>query len=326
MPPSLASAPALAAATASSSSSFSASRASRSRTPASTSSPSILRHLASRRRDDGEASSRRRRARGAPPTAPRALENPFAPPDLSGDLLARIAEFALSTNLRAFDDVTAVVDASVFGMLGGRVDGVIITGARWASRKNLTCATARFEVGAAAIDPIALVTERVVKLREPARGTAKLVFTTADFGNFLSHPLTVAAMRSHAWPSTRAPGGFELVGERVALEDGAVVFEGRAVEGGGGREGGGGYRIAMRPKRAGDVGVVVECHRYDDDGSRARHPDLDAAVETFFETLMIDLCGAQLRFRQLAIDERVAEVRLELALTVVAFPPPNASF
>ena len=38
------------------------------------------------------------------------------------------------------------------------------------------------------------------------------------------------------------------------------------------------------------------------------------------------LCGAQLRFRQLAIDERVAEVRLELALTVVAFPPPNASF
>ena len=211
-------------------------------------------------------------------------------------------------------------------MLGGRVDGVIITGARWASRKNLTCATARFEVGAAAIDPIALVTERVVKLREPARGTAKLVFTTADFGNFLSHPLTVAAQRSHAWPSTRAPGGFELVGERVALEDGAVVFEGRAVEGGGGREGGGGYRIAMRPKRAGDGGVVVECRDGDDDGSRARHPDLDAAVEAFFETLMIDLCGAQLRFRQLAIDERVAEVRLELALTVVAFPPPNASF
>ena len=87
----------------------------------------------------------------------------------------------------------------------------------------------------------------------------------------------------------------------------------------------------MRPKRdEGDGGVIVECSTADadadDDAREMRHPDLDAAVEAFFETLMIDLCGAQLRFRQLAIDERGSEVRLELGLVVVAFPPPNASF
>ena len=58
----------------------------------------------------------------------------------------------------------------------GQVDGVVISGTDWASRKNLTCKTLRFKVGQVAIDQGALITERVIKLRSvpTVGGCAKL--------------------------------------------------------------------------------------------------------------------------------------------------------
>jgi len=60
--------------------------------------------------------------------------------------------------------------ALVPGLLTGTVDGVVISGKDWASRLNLTCSTLRFKVGSVAIDPGALVTERLVKLRSVPTG------------------------------------------------------------------------------------------------------------------------------------------------------------
>jgi len=61
-------------------------------------------------------------------------------------------------------------EALVPGLLSGTVDGVVISGKDWASRLNLTCSTLRFKVGSVAIDPGALVTERLVKLRSVPTG------------------------------------------------------------------------------------------------------------------------------------------------------------
>ena len=122
--------------------------------------------------------------------SPRAF-NPFAPPpDLSGDLLSAVAKFALETNLASHASVDAAVDAQVLGLLGGKVDGVVITGRDWRSRRDLTCRSLRFAVGEVSIDQGALLTDRLVKLRSVPTGDAVVEFTPEDFGNFLAHPLT----------------------------------------------------------------------------------------------------------------------------------------
>ena len=85
----------------------------------------------------------------------------LAPPDISGDLLASVATLVLKGVLREWDDVSFVVDCSVMDLLGGKVDGVQLSGAKWVSPLNLTCESLRCDVGAVEIDPIALVSKPV---------------------------------------------------------------------------------------------------------------------------------------------------------------------
>lgn len=135
----------------------------------------------------------------------RAGLNPFSflpppLPDLSGELLSAAATFALQTNLRSATSIDAAVDCTVPGLLTGQVDGVVITGREWVSRKNLTCSSLRFKVGTVAIDQTALIAERVVKLKSVPTGDADMVFTAEDFGNFLVHPLMAGRCKSTAPP------------------------------------------------------------------------------------------------------------------------------
>ena len=288
--------------------------------------------------------------------APRASFNPFpfmppTPPDLSGDLLSAAATFALQTNLRSSSAIDAAVDCTVPGLLAGQVEGVVISGRDWASRKNLTCESLRFSVGTVAIDQGALITQQVVKLKSVPTGDAELVLSAEDFGNFLVHPLTRAATAANG------PGGHDFEfdggsgsssngkGRGVTLEDGAVCF------GGVWAKNGGRYRVAMTPgeqersvrvttleappgfgsggRRRGEEGegeggvggADDEDQQWDDDGGG---DELAAAMAEFFGRLMIDLQGAQLTYRDMTVTK--SKVRLSLSLRVVSFPPPNAQF
>lgn len=255
---------------------------------------------------------------------------PQPPPDLSGDLLSAAATFALQTNLRSSSSIDAAVDCTLPGLLTGQVDGVVISGRNWASRKNLTCETIAFRVGTVAIDPAALVTERIVKLKSVATGDAELVFSAEDFGRFLVHPLTVAAAASNG------PGGHNFVFDapnasdaerRVQLKDGAVCFSGTW------SRDGGWYRVAMRPdayggRPAGRTDVRVETLEARDApagvgrGAGGGGEALAAAMAAFFAGLTIDLRGAQLSYRSMTVTD--TRVQLYLTLRVVSFPPPNA--
>ena len=165
-------------------------------------------------------------------------------------------------------------------------------------------------------------------------GDAELVFSAEDFSNFLVHPLTVRAAKDNG------PGGHEFVfdggegGGRVSLDDGAVCFSGRWTKDDGW------YRVAMKPKSGGGVSVttleirprgdgasVENDDDGDDDGGGERKGDgeeLAAAMAAFFGTLMIDLEGAQLTYRDMTVTQTLVELRL--SLRVVSFPPPNAEF
>lgn len=245
---------------------------------------------------------------------------PPPPPDLSGDVLSAAATFALRTILRSHASIDADVDCTVPGLMTGQVDGVVISGKDWVSRQNLTCQSLRFAVGTVAIDQIALVAEQLVKLRGVATGSAELVFTANDFGNFLVHPLTRAASR------VAGPGGYEFVfdggpeviktARAVALVDGAVCF------GGTWAKDGGRYRVAMRPKGEGAGVEVVTLEG--GGGGLTGGEELARAMAEFFETLMVDLQGAQLTYVDMTVDDDA--VAMSLSLRVVSFPPPNAQF
>ena len=112
----------------------------------------------------------------------------LAPPDISGDLLASVATLVLKGVLREWDDVSFVVDCSVMDLIGGKVDGVQLSGAKWVSPLNLTCESLRCDVGAVEIDPIALVSKQAVELRTIPVGDCVVRINTTDFGNFLVHP------------------------------------------------------------------------------------------------------------------------------------------
>lgn len=255
-------------------------------------------------------------------SSPRAF-NPFAPPpDLSGDLLSAVAKFALETNLASHASVDAAVDAQVLGLLGGKVDGVVITGRDWRSRRDLTCRSLRFAVGEVSIDQGALLAERLVKLRSVPTGDAVVQFTPEDFGNFLVHPLTRDAARA------AGPGGVEFVfdggagcepSRAVTLQDDAVVFGGTWTRD---DTEGGRYRVEMRPSATekGRVDVaVVDAPKSATNGGRP----LAVAMAGFFEGLVIDLSGARVSYRDMEVSEGM--VTLSLGLRVVSFPPP-ASF
>ena len=265
---------------------------------------------------------------------PGAFTNPFAPPDLSGELLGAVATFALESYLASYASIDADVDADVLGLLRGRVDGVVIRGRGWRSRKNLTCRSLRFAVGEAAVDQTALIAERLVKLRGVARGEASLEFDASDFANFLAHPLTAAEATRNGpggFPFAFDPRGIEPDGLGVAVDggkekgttglyftdDGAVAFSGRW-EAGEGDERSGRYEMELRPAGA-EGKVAVRASRSDGRDATA----MATAMEAFFETLTIDLRGARLSYRDMRVRDGIAV--LKLRLRVVSFPPP-ASF
>lgn len=269
---------------------------------------------------------------------------PFAPPDPSGDLLSGAASFALRSYLVECGSVDVAVDANAGTLLAGTVSRVDITGTNWRSRKDLTCRSLRMSVGEAVLDPGALVAERLIKLRRPSRGDAEIVFTDADFANFLAHPLvTAAASERGATVSGRALRFARDSNPRAeTTTDGAVAFFGDVS-----RETRGDVSLAsdanaasaksarvryeMRPVgERGKVAVIATrvTDKIESDTENTENEgyvDLALAaadVAHFFENLVVDLSGARLSYRNMRVSRGV--VTLDLDLEVVGFPPPSS--
>ena len=260
---------------------------------------------------------------------------PFAPPDPSGDLLSGAASFALRSYLVECGSVDVAVDANAGTLLAGTVSRVDITGTNWRSRKDLTCRSLRMSVGEAVLDPGALVAERLIKLRRPSRGDAEIVFTDADFANFLAHPLvTAAASERGATVSGRALRFARDSNPRAeTTTDGAVAFFGDVSRENAASTKSARVRYEMRPVgERGKVAVIatratdtIESHTENTEEENEGYVDLASAaadVAHFFENLVVDLSGARLSYRNMRVSRGV--VTLDLDLEVVGFPPPSS--
>jgi len=242
------------------------------------------------------------RARFLPPRAP------FIPPPIvdPSTVISELATAILKTPLvlKSHRGVRCEVDAPMETALSGGVRSVRITGRRWASPRNLTCDGIEFVVGACRIDLSAALAMRGIVLERPATGTARLSFDSSDFGNFLTHPLTREAARGRfAFDNTDA-----RVVDSDHLELTATWLEDENAKSP--------QRFALRPGST--VGSV------DVDADGVVDSASSRAMKRFFETLVVDLEGTELRYKSMRIDGETVE--FELDLTVNRFPSPNVRF
>jgi len=266
--------------------------------------------------------ARARRARRLVSSSSRASSSSFfgfpVPPVLDPAVaISSVAEAALKTPLvlKSYGSVRVVIDAPIEAAIArGEVRRVEITGTAWSSPRSLTCRNIEFIVDEpCALDVEAAVGMRGILLKRPARGSARLTFDSSDFGNFLSHPL----LRVAAAAARRDEGGFDFVFEggetaRVCGDEGYLEYSG--VVGGSGER----RTIRMRPME----GSRVDAHLVGADADET----FERSMASFFERLVIDLEGTELRYRDMTIDPARSTVDFELDLCVRKFPSPNIQF
>ena len=252
-------------------------------------------------------------ARARRPRAPRrASRVPRASPLDRIDpaaVVARLAEAALASPLvlKRCDDVRVVVDADLARALAlGELGGARVRGRGWSSPRDLTARDVELVARDVRVDWSAAMAMRGVVLTRPARGEARLTLDGRDFENFLRHPLARRAARSEA---------FEFERGDVASDDDDGYLECDVVM----RDGGARRTVRMRP---GEGSTVRATSRGDGDET------LERALETFFERLVLDLDGTELRYRDMTIDARATAptVTFELDLCVKRFPSPGIRF
>jgi hypothetical protein len=252
--------------------------------------------------------ARRPRAFGTRPATPLAFLS--SPAQVVSDVATAVLKTPLV--LKRYTAVRCDVDLAFDGALTGKVNGVKIRGERWSSPRELTCESISFDVGACELDIGAALSMQGIKLVREAKGCATLVFDSRDFGNFLAHPLFLASSRLVGVGGSKFT--FDKSTARVSA-DGCLEYTGTWARDGVTRA----IRMFPGENGSGAASLRVQSQTPNDDA-------LERALEVFFTTLVIDLEGTELLYRDMTIDRTRERVRFNLDVTVKRFPSPNLQF
>jgi len=231
-------------------------------------------------------------------------------------VISDVATAVLKTPLilKRFSSVRCDVELAPDGAFTGKVLCVKVRGERWSSPRDLTCETIAFDVGECELDIAAALSWRGIMLKNEARGEASLVFDSRDFGNFLAHPLFVAASANGVGGSTFV---FERSTARVNGKDGCLEYAGTWSRDGRRRE------LKMFPNVVANsvASVELECS-----SSTPGDDALERALERFFTALIIDLDGTELRYKSMNIDRARSRARFALDARIRRFPSTRLQF
>ena len=238
---------------------------------------------------------------------------------IASSLIENLAVLILKTRLARYDEVKVKVDASPFGLIQGKIEGVTIQGTDWASPVALTSRSLYFSLGLTQIDYTALLMERRISLLPPKpQGQARILFSPNDFGNFLRHPLFQAAAQRAV-----QGGPFNFDGSSVRIEEGSALFTGTWR--------GETYDLCLMPNQSEDGNKVRLTAR----GRRSREEDtlVSSELASFFNNLLIDLQGVQLRFLSMDVIRSLSSDRqdpllleMKLKASLVEVPPLDVKF
>ena len=279
---------------------------------------------------------------------------PLAPPSPDA-VLAKIAELVLRARLKEASLVQVTVDGGTSDLLEGtaEVGSVSVSGRGWCTPLQLSCRSLQLTVGQTAVDLKELLGRQQITLLRPAIGSATMHFTAADWDRLLQHQNFAAAMqaRRRAVPLSvrklafgrgtvlRPPGrrraaegvrgGTGDIEFPVCLDDAwhdVTLFQSASGE----------ALAECRPREeparaeseagavAGEAGAVA--------GEAARW------IGSFFDELVLDLDGVELRFSELRVLDgegrgsepaatagargREPQVQLDLSVCVRRCPSP----
>ncbi|KAL3910943.1 MAG: hypothetical protein SGPRY_008878 [Prymnesium sp.] len=240
------------------------------------------------------------------------------------------AEAILRSRLEAADSISVRLSSPPARLLTGAVDSVQVSGVGWCTPLRLSCRSVDVRVGRTSLDFPQILSSARILLQSPARGHATIRFSPSDWDGFLAHPLLSKALsayrRERDAPTVRFKGSTVIEGTgsvRFACAWGAAPM------------------VASLSQRAGEARARVSCEASEkqleerEEQAEEREPQAEAGMaasflECFFNDLLVDLDGCQLRFSSMSVVEgsRANEPVLELKLDVcvVRFPSPLTKF
>ena len=248
--------------------------------------------------------------------------------------LRSVASLVLRSRLRECQSVDVAVDASPASVLSGAVDAVVVSGRRWCTPLNLSCAELDVRVGKTAIDASQLLAQRRIVLRQPSLGDATMSFSSADWSNFLRHPLMQTAVerkqQRRASDATAVDASVSFARSTARVVDGGVKFtldwDRRPM-------------VAQLGQGAGSGAVEVRAAFFAPSGEPEDEdcPSAGRWLADLFQTLVIDLDGCALTFRSLGVEvdggaraataaRRALALRLDLDVCVTRFPSLDINF
>jgi hypothetical protein len=254
----------------------------------------------------------------------------------TASVVEAVTTLALQSRLRSYKSVKTSVACDGLSLLQGRVNGVSVAGERWASPLGLTAERFDIILGPAALDVPAVAAGRILLKPPQPRGAARALFSASDFGRFLVHPLTAAAAASSGFAFDGASaaflGGGDAIGFRCIWRRGRYALQlcgdvdappaparSFAVPGA--------PAAAAAPPRGQVQYSSRVCVRAEPLGPETGEDAAAAALAatSFFNTLTIDLQGAELSYDGMALRPE-GLVDLQLALLVRKFPPLDLKF
>jgi len=267
-----------------------------------------------------------------------ALPSLFSVPsgDLISQTLSAVAKLVLQSRLQELHSVNVQVKASPLSILSGGVDGVRVRGKKWCTPMKLSCRELDVTVGRTAIDVPALITARRIVIQNAAIGDANMIFSGADWQNFLMHPLMTKALahRRAAVPcpsniiSFTADEGTQPILRATTVSRDGVEFS-VLCDNNDNANNVPLRRVRLYQPHGGRVMASVMdddvvARTIDDVNTNASNSAVAMWIVDFFETLVLDLDGCELRFNSLTAETDRLELRLDVL--VRSFPSLDINF
>ncbi|EEC51611.1 predicted protein [Phaeodactylum tricornutum CCAP 1055/1] len=247
---------------------------------------------------------------------------PPSPKDLSSSLISQLAVIALRLRLAEQIDVSCDVVANE-EILQGRIGPVTVKGRGWRSSLGLTCMAIDASVESCELDISRVLSNRKLVLTNPAKGKAMVALTSADFGNFITHPRMKPPELPQSSSESKNRTGIQFLQEdaRVDPLTSSVTFFAMHL--------GTKYRCSLRRNATAErkADVAMEAVSSGDNSSETAE-ELTKVLSNFFNNMVFELDGTFLSFRDMMVTDKgeSPSVMLSLNIVVKKFPSPGLEF
>ncbi len=224
------------------------------------------------------------------------LMSPFS---LTTEFLSNLATLGLKACLARWEKVAVrVISKDFFSLLKGEIDQVEVQGLAWQSPRGLSCRALSVHTEPLALDLAAILSGKIL-LKQAVGATAQVALNADDFAHLLVSPLL-----DDYWSSLTVADQ-PISALRVDdLVDGKLLLSGQWQ--------GTAYQFELQ---AGTDGKALVSGSQD---------DLARALADFFNHLMIDLQGLELRLDKFTITQNI--LHLDAKARVWQFPQKALNF